>query len=119
MAYETGHAADAESELTLGALGSGSDYTPFLQHSPARLPPHLTAVVLASRPDAKPCARAHFSHSRVNDGRCGKRGAGSGKDVASQHGLFPFRYRGAQNAIAAPTLESFMRVACCMMPVQC
>jgi N-acetylated-alpha-linked acidic dipeptidase len=32
MAYETGHAADVESELTLGALGSGSDYTPFLQH---------------------------------------------------------------------------------------
>jgi N-acetylated-alpha-linked acidic dipeptidase len=32
MAYEAGHAADAESELTLGALGSGSDYTPFLQH---------------------------------------------------------------------------------------
>jgi hypothetical protein len=32
---------------------------------------------------------------------------------------FPLGYRGAQNAIAAPTLESFMRVACCMMPVQC
>jgi N-acetylated-alpha-linked acidic dipeptidase len=31
-AYETGHGADAGGDLTLGALGSGSDYTPFLQH---------------------------------------------------------------------------------------
>ncbi len=32
MAYEAGHAAEADNEVTLGALGSGSDYTPFLQH---------------------------------------------------------------------------------------
>jgi N-acetylated-alpha-linked acidic dipeptidase len=31
-AHETGGAADAGGDLTLGALGSGSDYTPFLQH---------------------------------------------------------------------------------------
>jgi N-acetylated-alpha-linked acidic dipeptidase len=32
MAYETGHVIEADNDLTLGALGSGSDYTPFLQH---------------------------------------------------------------------------------------
>jgi N-acetylated-alpha-linked acidic dipeptidase len=31
-AYEKGGTADAGGDLTLGALGSGSDYTPFLQH---------------------------------------------------------------------------------------
>jgi N-acetylated-alpha-linked acidic dipeptidase len=31
-AFEAGRAADAGDDLTLGALGSGSDYTPFLQH---------------------------------------------------------------------------------------
>jgi len=34
-AYEAGHpleSADEDSEMQLGALGSGSDYTPFLQH---------------------------------------------------------------------------------------
>jgi len=31
-AYEGGHAVDAGAGLTLGALGSGSDFTPFLQH---------------------------------------------------------------------------------------
>jgi N-acetylated-alpha-linked acidic dipeptidase len=31
-AFETGRAADDGEELPLGALGSGSDYTPFLQH---------------------------------------------------------------------------------------
>jgi N-acetylated-alpha-linked acidic dipeptidase len=31
-AYEAGGNADARGDLTLGALGSGSDYTPFLQH---------------------------------------------------------------------------------------
>ncbi len=30
--YEAGHGLDAGAELPLGALGSGSDYTPFLQH---------------------------------------------------------------------------------------
>ena len=30
--YESGHGFDAGAELPLGALGSGSDYTPFLQH---------------------------------------------------------------------------------------
>ncbi len=30
--YEAGHDFDAAAELPLGALGSGSDYTPFLQH---------------------------------------------------------------------------------------
>ncbi len=30
--YEAGHGFDAGAELPLGALGSGSDYTPFLQH---------------------------------------------------------------------------------------
>jgi N-acetylated-alpha-linked acidic dipeptidase len=32
LAYEAGHAIEDENELTLGALGSGSDFTPFLQH---------------------------------------------------------------------------------------
>ncbi|HWJ35842.1 MAG TPA: M28 family metallopeptidase [Steroidobacteraceae bacterium] len=31
-AYEKGGVSDAGGDLTLGALGSGSDYTPFLQH---------------------------------------------------------------------------------------
>ena len=31
-AYEASHTADAGSEIVLGALGSGSDFTPFLQH---------------------------------------------------------------------------------------
>ena len=31
-AYEAGHAAESGEELQLGALGSGSDFTPFLQH---------------------------------------------------------------------------------------
>ncbi len=31
-AFESGLAADPSDELSLGALGSGSDYTPFLQH---------------------------------------------------------------------------------------
>ena len=31
-AYEGGRSASADAELPLGALGSGSDYTPFLQH---------------------------------------------------------------------------------------
>jgi N-acetylated-alpha-linked acidic dipeptidase len=31
-AFESGRAADVGEELPLGALGSGSDYTPFLQH---------------------------------------------------------------------------------------
>ncbi len=30
--YEAGHAADTNSDIALGALGSGSDFTPFLQH---------------------------------------------------------------------------------------
>jgi len=30
--YEAGHGLDVGAELPLGALGSGSDYTPFLQH---------------------------------------------------------------------------------------
>lgn len=30
--YEAGHGLDAGGELPLGALGSGSDFTPFLQH---------------------------------------------------------------------------------------
>jgi N-acetylated-alpha-linked acidic dipeptidase len=30
--YEAGHGFDSAAELPLGALGSGSDYTPFLQH---------------------------------------------------------------------------------------
>ena len=30
--YEAGQGADADADLPLGALGSGSDYTPFLQH---------------------------------------------------------------------------------------
>jgi N-acetylated-alpha-linked acidic dipeptidase len=32
QAYEAGHAAEGGEDLRLGALGSGSDYTPFLQH---------------------------------------------------------------------------------------
>ncbi|MGA2190719.1 MAG: M28 family metallopeptidase [Steroidobacteraceae bacterium] len=31
-AFEAGRPADTDDDLTLGALGSGSDYTPFLQH---------------------------------------------------------------------------------------
>jgi N-acetylated-alpha-linked acidic dipeptidase len=31
-AYDSGHAFDAGGDLILGALGSGSDFTPFLQH---------------------------------------------------------------------------------------
>ena len=31
-AYEAGHAVEAGNEVQLGALGSGSDFTPFLQH---------------------------------------------------------------------------------------
>jgi N-acetylated-alpha-linked acidic dipeptidase len=31
-AYEAGHASNADDEAELGALGSGSDFTPFLQH---------------------------------------------------------------------------------------
>jgi N-acetylated-alpha-linked acidic dipeptidase len=31
-AYDSGHAFDAGGDLKLGALGSGSDFTPFLQH---------------------------------------------------------------------------------------